>query len=170
MRIMNLVLTFLIMICFNLASFSQDFIVPAYSLENKGDYAKYEQDIVKAANWLESTQIGKEDSKRVEVNAFMMKWMTGTPPVTMNLQSYVAKLTENNPQLLMMFMAGYTRWCLENNYSRDEIKANTAGVKSMINLLNLGGEVRKNKTLQRAIEADKAGKLEEWVSKNYSKK
>lgn len=167
---LNIVMTFVFMTGFCGVSFSQDFVVPAYSLENKDDYAKYEQDIVKAANWLETTQIGKEENKRLEVNAFMMRWLTGTPPVSMTLQPYVARLTEDNPQLLMMFMAGYTRWCLENNYSKDEIKANTAGVKSMINLLHLGGEIKKNKTLQKAIEADRAGKLEEWVSRNYSKK
>jgi hypothetical protein len=60
-------------------------------------------------------------------------------------------------------MAGYARYCLENNYSTDQLKANTAGIKSAINSYNLGGDVKKNKRLSAAIDADKDGKLEDWV-------
>jgi hypothetical protein len=80
------------------------------------------------------------------------------------------KLLDKNPQFVGLFMASYGRYCLENNYSKDVLKATTAGIKSVINCYNLGGEVKKNKLLDKAIAADKEGKLEDWVKGNMESK
>jgi hypothetical protein len=60
-------------------------------------------------------------------------------------------------------MAGYTRYCLENNHSKDQLQSNIAGFKSVINCCNLGGDIKKNKALTKLIDASKEGKLEDWV-------
>lgn len=170
MKPLQLLLAGLFAVCFSHTSFAQyEFIVPEYKLEAKEDYAKYEQDIVKAANWLESTPIGKEMEKRRRVNAFVVVWLTGSPSVSISVGKMSTDLSEKNPELFAMFMAGYARYVLENSYSKDELKANTAAVKSMISLYNLGGDVKKNKILQKAIEADKAGTLEAWVLEKMKK-
>jgi len=158
-------------VCMSTSSFAQyEFLVPDYKLETKEDYAKYEQDIVRAANWLEATPIGKDDAKRKSVNGFVIAWVSGSPSVSVQLYSTVGKITDKNPELLAMFIAGYARYALENNYDKDEVKSYVAAIKSMINLYNLGGAVKKNKTLQKVIEAEKSGNLENWVKENYKSK
>lgn len=156
---------------FTTAAFAQDFEAPVdATLDTKEDYVKYEKDVIKAAKWLESTPILKDDPKRTLVNLFVLKWITGSPTVTVTMRPVALDLVDKNPQLLTVFMASYTRYVLENNYSKDDLKGYLAGIKSIINLYNLGGDIKKDKDLQKVIEADKAGTLEDWLKENYEKK
>jgi len=142
---------------------AQNFEVPANLPSTKEEFVKSEPDFIAAAKWLESIPLGTQEVKRRKMNAWVIAWITNSPTVTVEIRSFVGKLYDKNTQLLMVFMAGYSRYCLENNYSSDQLKANTAGVKSVITCYNLGGDVKKNKTLPAAIDADKEGKLEDWV-------
>lgn len=143
-------------------SAAQDFEVPANLPKTKDEFVRSEPDFIAAAKWLESNPIGTQELKRRNMNRWVIAWLTKSPTVTVAIKSFVGKLYYKNVQLLMMFMAGYSRYCLENNYSSDQLKANTAGVKSVITCFNLDGDVKKNKTLPAAIVADKEGKLEDW--------
>jgi hypothetical protein len=171
MKRLYITLTCCLALLLTTTAFAQEFEVPEnVKLDTKDDHTKYEQDIIKAAKWLESTPINKKDDKRIQVNAFVMMWLTGSPTVTVNVRPLVMKLSDKNPNLMLIFMAGYARWVLENNYDKDEHKGYLAGVKSMINTYNLGGDVKKNKDLQKAIDADKAGTLDAWLKENFDKK
>jgi hypothetical protein len=142
---------------------AQNFEVPANLPATKDEFVKSEPDFINAAKWLESIPLGTQEDKTKKMNAWVVAWITNSPTVTVEIRSFVTKLYDKNTQLLIVFMAGYSRYCLENNYSTDQLKANTAGVKSAINCYNLGGDAKKNKTLTAAIDADKEGKLEDWV-------
>ena len=149
---------------------SQEFQVPEnVTLNTKEDYVNSEKDVINAAKWLEATQLGKETDKRVKVNAFVLMWLTGSPTVTVELNKFCTDLTDRNPHLLGVFLASYARYALENNYSKDKLKGNTAAIKGMINCYNLGGDAKKNKLLDKAVAADKNGKLEDWVKENIDK-
>jgi len=168
MKPLQVLLTGIFAVCLNLVSFAQDLEIPELP-EKKEEFAATEKFIIQAANWLEKTPVGKDMEQRTRINAFVVAWLTGSPSVSITVGSMSTDLSEKNPQLFAMFMAGYARYVLENNYSKDELKANTAAVKSMINLYNLGGDVKKNKVLQKAIDADKAGTLEAWVKEKLEK-
>ena len=149
---------------------AQEFKVPEnVTLNTKEDYINTEKDVINAAKWLEATQLGKEMDKRIQVNAFVLKWLTGSSTVTVEVNRFCTDLTDRNPHLLGVFLASFARYALENNYSKDKLKGNTAAIKGMINCYNLGGEAKKNKLLDKAVEADKNGKLEEWVKENLDK-
>ena len=148
---------------------AQDFTIPAVP-ETKEQFIQSEPDIIAAAKWLEGNPIGKQKEKTIEVNAYVMQWLTKSPTVSLEIDSdFIVKLFEDNTQLMMVFMAGYTRYSLENNYSKDKLKGYAAGIKSAINCYLLGGDTKKNKLLSKAIEADKEGKLTEWVSEKMKK-
>lgn len=97
------------------------------------------------------------------MNAWVLIWITNSPTVTVEVSLPIISPFEKNPELSLLFMAGYSRYCLENNYSKDKLKCNTAGLKSAINCYNLGGDVKKDKALNKLLDADKEGKLEDWV-------
>lgn len=136
--------------------------LPAIPKE-KEEYTQTEPDFIKAAQWLENTPIGTDADKRKAINGWVVAWVSGSPTVTIELGGTMVKLFNKNPDLLAVYMAGYTRYCLENNYSKDAIKATVAGMKSVVNCYNLGGQVKKDKSLSKAIEADKNGTLTDWV-------
>ncbi len=146
---------------------AQEFQAPEnVSLNTKDDYIKTEKDIIEAARWLEATQIGQQMDKRVKVNAFVLMWVTGSPTVTIEISKLCTNLAEKNSHLLAVFLASYCRYVLENNYNNDKLKASIAAIKSMINCYSLGGDVKKNKLMEKAMAADKDSKLEEWVKEN----
>ena len=154
----------------NLIATAQDFTVPQLPT-NKEEFIKSEPDIIAAAKWLEANPIGTQKEKTIQVNVYVMKWITTSPTVNIEIDAdFTNKLFDNNNQLLLMFMAGYIRYSLENNYSKDKLKCYTAGIKSAINNYALGGDIKKNKLLSKAIDADKEGKLEEWVGEKSKSK
>ena len=144
---------------------AQDFEVPANIPATKDEFIKSETDFIAAAKWLESIPVGTWawDDKRSKMKIWILTWIGASQNSYLNLSWDATKLYDENTQLLTVFMAGYIRYRLENNYSTDQLKASTAGVKSSINCYKLGGDVKKNKKLTAAINADKEGKLEDWV-------
>lgn len=154
--------------CFAVVINAQNFEVPRnYVLNVAADYANYEKDIIASANWMENTPLNVDKQKRIEANTFLMKWLTGSPTVSINLNAdIVAKCTDKNSDLLMLFLAGWTRYSLENNYSKDQQKGHFEGFKSMINVYNKGILIKKDKDLENLIALYNKGELEAWIKDN----
>ena len=165
-RFLFLVLISLILIC-NQAK-SQDFEVPNnYELKVKDDYAKYEKDIITCANWMENSPLDKEEQKRNNANVFFIKWLTGSPTVTININAdLTVKYFEENPQFMVLFMAGWTRYALENSYSKDQQKGYFEGFKTVITVYKKGIGIKKNKSLEKLIKIYDKGELENWIKEN----
>lgn len=147
---------------------SQNFEVPEnYVLKVKEDYARYEKDIIACANWLENSPLDKEENKRIEANAFLLKWLSGSPTVNVNLDAgMIVKLFEKNPHLQFIFLAGWTRYSLMNNYSNDKQMGHLEGLKSVINVYKKGAGIKKSKDLEKLVKLYDEGKLENWVKEN----
>jgi hypothetical protein len=144
---------------------AQNFEVPQnVSFKEKEDYTRHEQAVIAAAKWLETNKIGEDMDKRTQINAFVVQWVTGSPTVSISIDKYVMDLTENNPHLLVVFLAGYSSYVLENNYTKDKVKSYTAAVQAVINCYQLGGDLKRSKPIEKAIEKSKNNKLEEWVA------
>src|SRR5215467_9389497 len=76
----------------------KDFNLPEnISLKNKEDYAKYEKLVIQASIWLEKTDMDKDVDKRKKIDAFIVKWVAGTPAFTLNLDEPVYILSDKNP-------------------------------------------------------------------------
>jgi hypothetical protein len=142
---------------------AQDFDVPAELPSTKEEFTNSEKDMIAAAKWLEATAMGSQMDKRVKVNAWVIGWIINSPSVTLEIHSDFVDLFDKNPHLNAVWMANYARYVLENNYSKDQVQAHVAALKSVISCYNLGGDLKKDKSLAKLIEKDKEGKLEDWV-------
>lgn len=162
-------IVFVLVTLFSFHLQAQDFD-PGDLPSTKEEFIKTEKDLINAAKWLENTPVGTQMDKRKRVNAYAIAWIINSPTVTVEVRSSILKLFDKNPQLNAVYLAGYARYCLENNYSKDQLKANMGGIKAVINCYNLGGDVKKDKTLTKVIEKDKEGKLEEWVQEAMDSK
>lgn len=145
-------------------AFSQTFEVPAgYSFETKDDYSKYEQDVIEGVNWLLKTPLSQEQGKRKEVNAFLMKWLSGSPSVTIEVNSEIITFMDC-PDCLMVFLGGWAKQTLETKDNTDKVKGNLAGIESVIEFYNLNkATLGNNKAVQKYIKMQEKGKLEEYV-------
>jgi len=169
MKLLSSILTVSIML-FTLAVNAQDFQVPETQPSTKDEFVKSEKDFIAAAKWLETTPLGKENATRKKINAWIIVWITNSPTVTETVYAGIIKPFDKNSDLLGVFMAGYARYILENKYDGDAFKGNLAGIRSVVNCVNLGGDIKKDKNLTKLMDADKDGKLEDWVKEMMKEK
>ncbi len=86
---------------------AQEFEVPKnYTLVKAEDYAPYEKDVIACVNWLQKTPANEQNSLRADVNIFLMKWLSGSPNIHIEIKPEVVTFMGANPDLLMLFMGG----------------------------------------------------------------
>ena len=147
---------------------AQEFQVPQnVTLQNESDFKNYESDVVNAVTWLENTPVNQQSAKRKEVNTFLLQWMTGTPTISIDLGEFQTGLTADNPDLLVMYLAGWSKFAIENPAEKDnKLMCNLAAVKSVLNLYsnNLDKGISKNKKIEKLLKMDES-KLQAYVQK-----
>jgi hypothetical protein len=141
----------------------QNFDVPAnYAFTSKEDYATYEPQVIQAINWLESTPLNQQTGKRKQVNAFLFKYLEGSPTVSIALTPYVMELSKKNPDLLMAFLGGWAKYKLQNPEESDTLTLNTEGVKAVLKVYQLGG-ASKDKNVEKLLKLTSDQQLKDWV-------
>jgi len=94
---------------------AQDFEVSKnYQFDQAEDYAAYEQDVIECFNWLMNTPINEQTEKRRAAYAFLVTWISGSPNVTIEISPQIVTFIEGPPDLLMMFMGGWTKYALQS--------------------------------------------------------
>ena len=135
-------------------------------LENAEDYKKTEQLVLDCSEWLLKTPIAENPGKRKEVNAFLMKWMSGSPTVSIELVSGIVPLDCAN--CLMSFMSGWTKHSLENDYSKDKIECAVAGAENAIEFYKKNKSVLgKNSDMEKLMKQQKKGKLKKYIESKF---
>jgi len=75
-------------------------------------------------------------------------------------------MNENN-QYLMIFMAGWTQYAIEDNEYSNALKGNIKGIESLIKFYQKNRDfVEKSNAIEKFIKMQKKGTLEEFVKKN----
>lgn len=137
--------------------------------KTKDEFIASEKNVVATIDWLETTPFNQEENKRLKQKALLMVWITDSPTVTLEINAAILTFTKKNPDLLLTFMGGWTKYSLLNNYSTDQIQGNLAGLKSVIRVYkNLS--LKKDKEVEKLIELDNKGELENWVNEKLIKK
>jgi len=152
------------------AAFAQTYEVPKdYILKAKEDYPKYESDVLKAIDFLEQTPWSEQPEKRDEAKAFVLKWIEGSPTVSIEINSEIVKFSKNNVELLGSYMYGYTKYALLNKVNFDVFQAKVAGVRAVITKYTNEPGHKKNSEVEKVIKLDKDGKLEDWIKTDFNK-
>ena len=156
---------------FSILAFSlvaQEFEVPKNCILSKEeDYAKYEGDILKGIDWLLKTPISSQPEKRREVNTFVITWLTGSPTVTVNIKPEIVNFMKPNPDLLMVFMCGWTKYSIETKDNNNTAMGNQKGIEAVMEFYIKNKEyLKKDNNVEKYIKLKENGKLEEYISKN----
>ncbi|MFV0469550.1 MAG: hypothetical protein ACK5MK_11565 [Dysgonomonas sp.] len=156
----------------SIATFGQNFEVPKnVTFETKEKYQTYEPQIKEAINWALNTPLSREPGKRRETYTFFMTWLTGTPNVSISIDTDKMTFWQTNPELLIPFMMGWTTYALDNGYSKDEIQGYKSGIEAIVafyrnNMLLL----KKDKNIEKYETLIKKGKLDDELKKLLNKK
>lgn len=107
------------------------FSVPTeYSLVDSIDYKKYEPQVLEAIDWYLWRSLAFDKNERSQVKEFFMKWIAGSPTVTVAIDGNVVSFMNTSPELLMPFLMGWTKYSLDNNYSKNNIKCCIAAIRA----------------------------------------
>lgn len=129
----------------------------------KEEFTASEPKVIHTVNYLETTPIDKQGDEWRAQAAILTAWLTNAPQVTIDLNAKTTPFIKKNPELLMIFMAGWTRYVLQNGYSKDPIQGNVAGIKSAIKVYKAGNGLKKDKEMDKLIKLEESGGLEAWV-------
>ncbi|HZX57597.1 MAG TPA: hypothetical protein VFE54_02685 [Mucilaginibacter sp.] len=140
-----------------------------YVFSAKEDYAKYNDNIIKTIDWLQQSPWSQPLDNRKPANAFLMAWLTGTPDVSISIGSSLTKLVDKNPEMLIIFMGGYTKYALQHKNDFNKDLANAAGLRAMIDKYTNDPARKKDSAMEKLIKIDKDGKLDEWAKTDYLK-
>ncbi len=154
------------LICFLCTTvFAQKFDLPnAITLQTADDYKTYEKDILSAIAWAQNTPLTEQQVKRKEINAFLLQWMTGSPTVTIAISQDIVPFM-NEPECLMAFMGGWTKYSLTNNYSKDNTACAIYAINHVIEFYKKNRkELGKISSIEKFIKKNDKGKLDSYIT------
>lgn len=150
---------------FNLISYSQT--LPDFSsikLDAKSDYDKNANDAaLTAANYLLNNPIDKENMSRLNCAQYMIRWMTGTPDYTFTLEA--GKIFKKNDDLLIVYMAALTKFCMENKLNGKEGDQVRLGAHKLLAAFckKENNNVKQTSEIKKLISAYENNTLEEYL-------
>lgn len=165
MKKIILVISLFILIPFGTMAQTEFNLPENIELNKKSDYSKYENEVIQAAKWLEETDLDKEVEKRKQIQTFVVKWVSGSPDITLEINAGLMDLFNDSGELMALYFASYSRYLLENKEATAS-SATKAGIISMINVYKKGIGVKKNSEMKRAIKFNDQNKLEDYIAQN----
>lgn len=161
----NLVFLFLLLFSTSLFSQTVDWeTLENAELEEAEDYKEIEPQILNLIDWFGNHHVDHEN--RITANVIFMKWITGSASVTISLDTYLMDYTKKNGDFLLLFMAGWSKYVLENPDKKDdEIGGNLAGVNFFLDFYEKGKDfgVKRDRKVAKLLKKREAGKLEEFI-------
>lgn len=148
--------------------FAQEFEVPNnYEFTSNEDYVKYEGEVLKSIDWLLTTPIKDQADKRKEVNTFLMTWLTGTKTVSVEIKTEIVNFMDPNPDLLMIFLCGWTQYSIETGDNKNKILGTQKGIEAVIDFYTKNNaDMKKDANVEKYIKMQKKGTLEDFITKN----
>lgn len=164
---MNKIKTLILLLFVSTTLLAQEVEIPNdLKLKNAEDYKKTEQLVLNCTDWILNTPITENPKQRKEINAFLLKWMSGSPTVSIELVSGIVPL--DCVDCLMSFMSGWTKYSLENNYSKNKVECAIAGAENAIEFYTKNeSELGRNSDMKKLIKQKKKGKLKKYIESKF---
>jgi hypothetical protein len=127
------------------------------------EFIASEKKVLATIDWLENTPIGTEVQKRKVQSALLLGWDINSPTVTIEFNTDLTMdFSKKNPDLMIVFMGGWTRYALQNGYSQDILQGTLAGLRSAIKVYKTG-LLKKDKNMEKIVALEEKGELEATV-------
>ena len=165
---MKTIILTLVLTSISLSLYAQNFEVPEnYKLEKVEDYAPYEKDVVKCVDWLMQTPLNEQVKKREEANAFLLKWLSGSPNVHLEIKMEIVTFMETSPDLLVIYLGGWAKYALESQDFENKQAGSLAGIDSVIEFYTRNKTlIQKDKNIEKYVKMKNKGKLNDYIEKN----
>ncbi|GLB53025.1 hypothetical protein NBRC110019_20650 [Neptunitalea chrysea] len=165
---MKKLLTTLFLALLSMGSYAQEFDFPkSMVMETEGDFTSFESKVLEAIAWRANTPVNTQVEKRKKVNAFLLQWMSGTPTVSILVNSKVGAPFMDDPEYLMSYMVGWTEYSITHNHSKDDKACAKAAVLHVIDFYEKNKDfLNKRGSIEKLIKLKKKDKLDEHIAKS----
>lgn len=164
----NIAVVLLMFVGFGMVGQTQFEVPKNYKFKTKEDYPKYEQDIIKATDWLINQPSNENRGKRKEVSKFVLGWVMGSPSVSIVI-SDLADFS-SSPDYLIIFMGAWSSENIKNRNYDDQLAGNLAGIEAVIQYYEKNQKrLGKDKRIKKYIKLKKREKLKEFVQSKIPK-
>lgn len=163
----------------------QQFEVPEdYSFTDQQSYIDAEPPILECIDWLQKTPFASEPDKRHDANAFFLKWVYGTPILTVAPTEKIARALFSNadgrpmqPHYFVIFAGAWARCVLQDpdikwkelpELSPETLtNLNEAGVNAVIDFY-LQGKAKAGRDIEveKLVKMREKGTLREFIEKD----
>lgn len=132
-------------------------------LEKATDYKAADPFALQTSNYLLSTPVKKDDKNRQKSVQFIVKWMSGTPDYSFNLNDAIDRIGKSNTDLLGIYLAAMTKYSLENKTAaKDPAQVKLNAVTALLDYCeNKNNNLKLTKQLKKLAEARENGTLAE---------
>jgi tetratricopeptide (TPR) repeat protein len=135
-----------------------------YIMEIKEDYVRYEEDIVDAVDWLIETPVNEDIITRANKNALVLKWISGCPYVSVELNEDIVPYIEECPECMMIFMGGWVKHAIRTKDYANTLQGSIEGTYAVIQFYNNNKTRIENiKSINKLIKLKSEGKLESYI-------
>lgn len=131
------------------------------------DYANYEADVLNCCNYLLSVDPSFNQPKHEECTSFLVRWLSGSPNVSVALDSRLVDAKKGD--LLVAFMAAWTRHALTNKEDGNLINAQVATEEMLAFYSNYKESIGKSKLTEKLLKEQAKGRLASIVTKTLVK-
>lgn len=165
---MKKVALFALLLLANCYAFSQELPnLKQVKLNKNSQYRAAEPIAIKVIGYLFATPINKKNKARTEAGQFLIKWMDGTPDFTFSLQDKETSFFNTDSDLMLMYMAGLTKFTLENPTIKDQKTLIIGAMKNALPYLSAQEDKKVwSAALWQLNEAYQKGKLEAFLYPN----
>lgn len=161
----KIILFFLLLSSSIYYSYSQELPNLKHIKLNKSAHFKDTEPLaLKVTTYLFDTPINKKNSSRTEAGQFLIKWMNGTLDYTFFLEEKETKFFNTDSDLMLMYMAGLTKFTLENTTIKDQKTLVLGTMRLVLPYLDKQDDKKSwSKELWQLNDANQKGKLEEFL-------
>jgi hypothetical protein len=133
----------------------------------KAHYKEIEPTVLKVTDYLFATPINHKNTSRKEAGQFLIRWMNNTPFDTFVLEEKETNFFNTDTELMLMYMAGLTKFTLENKSINNQKEKIFGAMKLILPYLDKQ-ENKKiwSKELWQLVDSYKNGKLEDFLNKD----
>jgi hypothetical protein len=166
MKTKSLIIILAVLLLSANVSYAQNFSnLDTIQLQEKSDYSKNDSVALACANFLLNTPVDVNDANRNNSARFLIRWMSGTPDYTFNIDESVGKVTQSNSMLLGIFLASATKYMLENKEQSKD--ANAVKFNSFLIYAqyceNPSNKLEQTKEIKKLIKAKDSNTLREYL-------
>lgn len=133
-------------------------------LNKKAHFKDIDALVLKVTDYLFATPVNHKNDSRREAGQFLIRWMNGTPFDTFILEERQTNFFNTDTELILMYMAGLTKFTLENKSITNQKEKILGAMKLVLPYL----DKQENKkswpvALWQLVDSYKTGKLEDFL-------